>query len=93
MHLRDDEPTARSSIETDTKTLKLAAGKLFDPYSRALLGPHAITVNTDSGLIEDVKPDDDDFQSLNFLNESVIDLRSSTVLPGFVDVHVHCKFA
>jgi cytosine/adenosine deaminase-related metal-dependent hydrolase len=88
MMLRD---YSTDSTDSYSNTLIIAAGKLFDPYERALLGPHVITVNTDSGLIEDVKPDDDGFQSLDFFDTSTVDLRGQTVLPGFVDAHVHCE--
>ena len=72
--------------------VKIYAGKLFDPYARALVPNQLITVSSVSGLITSLTtfdPHDVDVVE----NETVIDLRRNTILPGFVDVHVHCEYA
>ncbi|KAH7914545.1 hypothetical protein BJ138DRAFT_1098600 [Hygrophoropsis aurantiaca] len=77
---------------------RILAGKLFDPYTLELLENQVITVDKESGLILNVQ------FSPNFIDTiepdgtvpviapsvvEVIDLRHLTVLPGFVDTHVH----
>jgi adenine deaminase len=66
------------------------AGKLFDPYTLQLLDNQAITICNDSGMILDVSPFSGNGNGREFSGK-VIDLRHLTVLPGFVDTHVHCK--
>lgn len=80
---------------------KIFAGKLFDPYTLQLVPKQLITVSTKSGLIVDVQPYDSSLEralGLEIDREStandedradVVDLRECTVMPGFVDVHVH----
>lgn len=65
---------------------RILAGKLFDPETLSFHENQLITVNPDSGRIVSVE----DFSSSStvFIDS---DLRAFTVLPGFVDVHVHCK--
>ncbi|KAI8990642.1 hypothetical protein BD414DRAFT_459354 [Trametes punicea] len=71
--------------------VRIYAGKLFDPETLQLLPQRVITVSQDSGLVLDVQPysaqeaDEIDFTD----KEAVVDLRDATVLPGFVDAHVH----
>lgn len=79
-------PEAQTQPAAATKVV--LAGKLFDPYTLDLLENQAITISSDSGLILDVTS----FSNIgsDFVGD-VIDLRNSTVLPGFVDTHVHCK--
>ncbi|OJA08863.1 hypothetical protein AZE42_01747 [Rhizopogon vesiculosus] len=79
-------PEAQTPSSGATKVV--LAGKLFDPYTLEVLENQAITISSDSGLILDVTSFSNlssDFASFG----EVIDLRNSTVLPGFVDVHVH----
>ena len=69
-------------------SLTILAGRVFDPFSLDFLENQAITVSSRTGLIEDIRPlstDDDGSKP------GVVDLRGLTVLPGFVDTHVHCK--
>lgn len=58
----------------------------------------AITVDPESGLICSVRPLGELGVPLDAVENAVrsgdprvVDLRKATVLPGFVDVHVHCK--
>ncbi|KAF8079360.1 hypothetical protein FPV67DRAFT_113826 [Lyophyllum atratum] len=74
----------------------ILAGKLFDSHSQKLIPNQAITVNKDSGIILKVQ-DITDFWSDserrawggNGTVEDTVDLLHLTVLPGFVDTHVH----
>lgn len=77
--------------------VKILAGQLFDSYAGDVLQNRVITVSPDSGLIVDVAVFENTEQGLcdvgvNLNDESTIDLRKLTVLPGFVDAHVHCKY-
>lgn len=82
-----DDPKAET-------TVKIIAGKVFDPYTLQLLDKRVITVSPVSGLITDIHPwsDSNDIQVCDDADTTVIDLRSLTVLAGFVDVHVHCTW-
>ncbi|KAF8176349.1 hypothetical protein K438DRAFT_76868 [Mycena galopus ATCC 62051] len=66
-------------------TSRIAAGQLFDPYLRHLVPNQLITVSRETGLVLDVCS----FTSSSELPPETIDLRHLTVVPGFVDVHVH----
>ncbi|KAF7328691.1 hypothetical protein MSAN_02470900 [Mycena sanguinolenta] len=57
----------------------------LDPYLLQLVPNQLITVSQDTGLVLDVCS----FSSSSELPPETIDLRHLTVLPGFVDVHVH----
>ncbi|KAG9308993.1 hypothetical protein JVU11DRAFT_11297 [Chiua virens] len=76
-------PTAQAAHGSDV--VKIIAGKLFDPYTLTLLENQVIRVSRATGRVLDVSPhaacDDNEGE--------VIDLSELTVLPGFVDVHVH----
>ena len=74
--------------------VRILAGKLFDPYSGKLLENKIIAVSPHSGLILSVDSFDPcDHAARSLLDGSdIIDLQNYTVLPGFVDAHVHCKF-
>ncbi|KAI0931079.1 hypothetical protein AcW2_000041 [Taiwanofungus camphoratus] len=77
---------------TGPMTTKIFAGKLFDPYTLTLLPNRIITVSRESGLILDVQPySAADEASVDFSDPQIVDLRPATVLPGFVDAHVHRK--
>ncbi|KAI0053416.1 hypothetical protein FA95DRAFT_1579522 [Auriscalpium vulgare] len=75
------------------RIIKIYAGKLFDSESREFLLRRVITVSEDSGLIVDV----DSYDAVEveaaaariFADAKFFDLRAQTVLPGFVDAHVH----
>ncbi|KAJ7580204.1 hypothetical protein C8J56DRAFT_1058513 [Mycena floridula] len=64
------------------KTTQILAGQLFDSYLLRFLPEQVITIS--NGRIVDVRPLDD-----ASLAPDALDLRHLTVLPGFVDVHVH----
>ncbi|KAF8837627.1 hypothetical protein BDN67DRAFT_908900 [Paxillus ammoniavirescens] len=85
--------TADNRTRSAAETIVIIAGKLFDPYTLDLLENQLITISNESGLILDVSPYT---YSGNPQSEwpfttahDVLDLRTLTVLPGFVDTHVH----
>ncbi|KAJ7677899.1 hypothetical protein DFH06DRAFT_562277 [Mycena polygramma] len=65
-------------------TTKILAGQLFDPYLLQLVPNQLITVSRKTGLVLDVCS-----FATDQLPADAIDLRHLTVVPGFVDVHVH----
>ena len=79
-----------------TNDVRILAGWLFDSYTGNLVQNRVITVSPDSGLIIDVDTFEDSDDGLcragiDLKRETTIDLRELTILPGFVDVRVHCK--
>lgn len=78
------------------QTKKILAGKLFDSFTGDLLENRLIVVSPESGLILEIKEFEDSARGLvaagvDLNTKDTIDLRDRTVLPGFVDAHVHCK--
>ncbi|KAH9926465.1 uncharacterized protein B0H18DRAFT_1085040 [Fomitopsis serialis] len=70
--------------------MRIYAGKLFDPYTLELLPRRVITTSADSGLVLDVQPYDAAGEAgVDFADPAMVDLREATVLPGFVDAHIH----
>ncbi|KAL1712851.1 hypothetical protein EV715DRAFT_212810 [Schizophyllum commune] len=73
---------------------KLYTNAIFDSVARKLVTDQVITVSTKYGIILNVEPyntvlfshlaEQDEAQGIKAL-----DLRDLTILPGFVDVHVH----
>ncbi|KAJ7312996.1 hypothetical protein DFH08DRAFT_436557 [Mycena albidolilacea] len=63
---------------------RILAGQLFDPYLLQLVPNQLITVSLNTGLVLDVCS-----YTSDQLPPETIDLRHLTVVPGFVDVHVH----
>ncbi|KAJ4476822.1 hypothetical protein C8R41DRAFT_904808 [Lentinula lateritia] len=71
---------------------RILAGKLFDTYQLQFLPSQTIIVSKNTGIIlnvESTNPNDLDPSQMSSGN--TIDLRHLTILPGFVDTHVHCK--
>ncbi|KAI0803227.1 hypothetical protein BC629DRAFT_1581094 [Irpex lacteus] len=76
------------------QTKKILAGKLFDSFTGELLENRLIVVSPESGLILEVKEFEDSARGLvaagvDLNTKDAIDLRDRTILPGFVDAHVH----
>ncbi|KAI1790921.1 hypothetical protein LXA43DRAFT_1013566 [Ganoderma leucocontextum] len=85
-------PADMPSSETEPRRLvRIYAGKLFDPHGLQLLPQCVVTVSEDLGLVVDVRPySEQEANAVDFArDEAAIDLRDATVLPGFVDAHVH----
>jgi imidazolonepropionase-like amidohydrolase len=73
-----------SSI-VETKPIHVLAGKLFDSVHAEFLSNQLIIVSQYTGRITSVKH----YQGHEHVD---INLSHLTVLPGFVDAHVHCTF-
>ena len=73
------------------RLVRVYAGKLFDPYALKLLPRRVVTVSRELGLVVDVQPwTEEELRDVDFTKDDAnIDLRGLTVLPGFVDAHVH----
>lgn len=82
-----ESSNAMSNAVYSGKTVRILAGKLYDPYEEKLISNQVITVSKDSGLILSVKFFVD--ADLAGGDDDIIDLRHLTVLAGFVDAHVH----
>lgn len=75
------------------KTITILAGKLFDPETLSVRTQQVIRISPSKGLILSVENSSDEEISLlrkRAIPEEFIDLSSETVIPGFVDTHVHC---
>jgi imidazolonepropionase-like amidohydrolase len=73
---------------------RILAGQLFDTYLLKLVPDQLITISRETGLILDVNTFTASAVPQIILDyPDVIDLRHLTVVPGFVDAHVHCKLS
>ena len=79
---------------------QILAGKLFDPLTRTLASNQIITIDRDLGIILDVRSKLEEVEeaSENEFGQSnveitKIDLSHLVILPGLVDVHVHCELS
>ena len=74
------------------RLVRVYAGKLFDPYALKLLPRRVVTVSQARGLVLDVQPyTDQELGGADFSGAHAVDLSEATVLPGFVDAHVHSE--
>ncbi|KAA1467791.1 hypothetical protein DENSPDRAFT_770657 [Dentipellis sp. KUC8613] len=89
-------PTARpdgavnklnTSAEPDA-LVRIYGARLFDPESLAFVPHPVVTVDPASGLIVDVHSYDPAAIYIA-ADANTVDLRDKTLLPGFVDAHVH----
>ena len=80
-----------AALDTTSHVTQIIADKLFDPTERKIVPNRVITVDDELGLITDVwkYESDEEVEKLLRSGKKVVDLRGLTVLPGFVDVHVH----
>ncbi|CDO73387.1 hypothetical protein BN946_scf185013.g21 [Trametes cinnabarina] len=70
--------------------IRIFAGKLYDPEQLLLLPRQVITASSSLGLVLDVRPFSvEEASEVDFTHADNVDLRDATVLPGFVDAHVH----
>ena len=96
-HSSMTSPSSNTGLSTQShrsEVYHIIAGKMFDSYTRTLIPNQVITVDKNEGIILDVQ----DYSifvtapgKLSEDNAEIIDLSHLTVLPGFVDTHVHCK--
>jgi cytosine/adenosine deaminase-related metal-dependent hydrolase len=83
-----DRPGSSSAFTT------VVAGRLFDSLDMKFLDNQIIIVSETTGLIHDVHTaTPEELQRMDWSDHSIVDLREATVLPGFVDAHVHCSFS
>ncbi|KAL0577826.1 hypothetical protein V5O48_004154 [Marasmius crinis-equi] len=73
---------------TGTK-IRILAGKLFNSDTLTFSENQVIDVDQESGLIVDVRNWSGEEENGEDGKSQIIDLRRMTILPGFVDVHVH----
>lgn len=75
-----------------TKVLAILAGKLFDSQERCILEDQVIMIDQELGVILDVL-NLGVFKRLHGKDDGIdfMDLGHLTIIPGLVDVHVHCK--
>lgn len=73
----------------------ILAGRFFDSYSKQFVTNQLITTCPHRGIITDIRniSPQEQISLLSSGGGNVIDLRQQTVLPGFVDTHVHCEHA
>ncbi|KAJ4481286.1 hypothetical protein J3R30DRAFT_3701004 [Lentinula aciculospora] len=73
-----------------TDTQRILAGKLFDSQSLQFLPAQTISVSKSTGVILSITNTAQcDLNASQLASGEIIDLRHLTVLPGFVDAHVH----
>jgi adenine deaminase len=75
------------------RVYQILAGKLFDPLTRTLASNQVITIDRDVGIVLDVKSEGEasEYEFGQNLEITKIDLSHLVILPGLVDVHVHCE--
>ena len=77
-------PGAVASAQTSESVVLVHAGRLLDRPGRTPRGASTVVIR--GGKVEAVR---DGFVTDGFAGAAVIDLRSSFVLPGLIDSHVH----
>ena len=88
-HTANDQRPA-SGVTPGEQLVKIYAGKLFDPDTLQFLPQRMVTVARNAGLVLDVQPwTAEQLRDVDFEDANTVDLRDATVLPGFVDAHVH----
>ena len=89
-------PSAPSHLPI-MRVYQILAGKLFDPLTRTLASNQVITIDRDVGIVLDVKSELEVEASEYEFGQNVeitkIDLSHLVILPGLVDVHVHCELS
>ncbi|KAF9062860.1 hypothetical protein BDP27DRAFT_1271375 [Rhodocollybia butyracea] len=79
-----------SELCAGSDTLKVLAGRLFDPHSLKFIPSQTITTSKTSGIILSVETTtENDLDSQQIASGETLDLRHLSILPGFVDAHVH----
>jgi adenine deaminase len=90
-------PSAFSHEPPIKRVYRILAGKLFDPLTRTLASNQVIIINRDVGIVHDVKSELEVEALENEFGQNVeittIDLSHLVILPGLIDVHVHCELS
>ncbi|KAF8989726.1 hypothetical protein BDQ17DRAFT_1372904 [Cyathus striatus] len=69
---------------------RILAGKIFDSQARTLVLNQSITIDKEYGVILDVRSSTEPpYTQPGSEKVEIVDLKKMTVVPGFVDVHVH----
>lgn len=88
---------SNSAKETTTKggrrVYGILAGKIFDSRARKLVENQVVIVDGELGVILDVINLNEFQQAQRHEDMDLIDLGQWTLVPGLVDVHVHCKMS
>jgi imidazolonepropionase-like amidohydrolase len=71
------------------RVYKIRTGQVFDPIARVMLPRQVIWVDRDTGIVIRLGEEGEALRSEFELEVTDVDLTNLTVLPGFVDVHVH----
>ncbi len=84
------ESSPNSLADAQDALIHILAGRMFNSRQEVFWENQVITVSKTTGLIVDICP----YTPTSFCKRDdsaeVIDLLHLTVLPGFVDAHVHC---
>ncbi len=82
---------------SEPRFLHVYAGKLFDSISRTIQPKKLIKVDISTGRIQDITSfteiESEAIEGGTGNDIRVLDCTGLTIVPGFVDVHVHCKFS
>lgn len=70
------------------RVYKICTGQVFDPIERVMLPRQVIWVDRDTGVVIRLG-EEEGFGSEFEVEVTDVDLTNLSVLPGFVDVHVH----
>ena len=74
------------SIGSWAQTTYLHCGQVFDSKKAKMLGPHTLVVENEKIVSVEkgyLNPESED--------TAIIDLKSKTIYPGFIDMHVHIE--
>lgn len=90
--------TAATSSHRVRRLYQIHVGQLFDSVGRVLVKDQVVTVDRNRGVIVDIS--DERSQGWQWIIEKEeadlvverINLEGLVLLPGFVDVHVHCEY-
>ena len=80
--------TSQSDV-AKIRVYKIRTGQVFDPIARVMLPRQVIWVDRETGIIIRLGEEGEAFRSEFEVEVTDVDLTKLTVLPGFVDVHVH----
>ncbi|KIM38125.1 hypothetical protein M413DRAFT_30274 [Hebeloma cylindrosporum] len=80
--------TSQSDV-AKVRLYKIRTGQVFDPIERVMFARQVIWVDRDTGVVVRLGEEGETFRSEFEVEVTDVDLTKLTVLPGFVDVHVH----
>lgn len=83
--------SAEGATKSEGRVYGILAGKIFDSRARKLVENQVVLVDRELGVILDIINLNEFQQAQRNEDIEVIDLGQWTLVPGFVDAHVHCK--